>query len=71
MAKPSMIYKGKGFLAKVPARDLSEEEVKAYGQKALLDSGLYAEPEPPKPKRIYRKVEDDDTQPDEAEESED
>ena len=72
MAKrPAMIYKGKGFLVKVPARDLSKEEVEKYGRGVLLDTGLYAEPEPPKPRRVIRKAEDNDTQPDEAEEGED
>ena len=34
-------YVGNGFIDNVPARDLSDEEVKKYGEKALLDSGLY------------------------------
>ena len=37
-------YIGNGsFLAGVPARDLSVAEVKQYGKKRLLDSGLYVE----------------------------
>ena len=48
MAK--LIYKGGGFLPKIPARDLSAEEVKAFGLERLLASGLYEEPYKPKPK---------------------
>lgn len=40
-----MIYIGDGsFLPDVPARDLSDEEVKQFGEAALLASGLYAQP---------------------------
>ena len=68
MAKrPALIYKGKGFLVKVPTRDLTKDEVKKYGLERLIESGLYEEPIKPKPKRSYRKAEDTD-QPDEAEE---
>lgn len=39
-----MKYIGNGnFLPNVPARDLTEEEVKQFGKKFLLDSGLYKE----------------------------
>lgn len=34
-------YIGNGFLDDVPARDLSDEEVIKFGEKVLLDSGLY------------------------------
>lgn len=35
-------YTGGGFLPGVPARDLSEDEVKEHGgERALLKSGLY------------------------------
>lgn len=35
-------YVGNAFLPNVPARDLTEEEVKEYGgEKFLLESGLY------------------------------
>ncbi len=30
-----------GWIDGVPARDLTDEEVKKYGMKRLLDSGLY------------------------------
>ncbi len=30
-----------GWIDGVPARDLSDDEVKKYGMKRLLDSGLY------------------------------
>ena len=36
-------YVGNGWIHGVPARDLSDEEVKRYGKKRLLDSGLYIE----------------------------
>jgi len=37
-----MKYIGKGsFIASVPARDLSEEEVKKFGKDMLIKSGLY------------------------------
>lgn len=43
-----MTYIGDGFLPGVPARDLSEDEVAAYGgAEALLACGLYAADEPP------------------------
>jgi hypothetical protein len=39
-----MKYIGNGnFLPDIPARDLTEDEVKKFGKKKLLDSGLYAE----------------------------
>lgn len=37
-------YKGGGSLAGIPARDLSDDEVKRFGKKRLLESGLYYEP---------------------------
>ena len=53
-----LIYIGKGFLPGIPARDLSEEDVKQYGgKKLLLDTGLYAEPEKPKRKAKYESTE--------------
>jgi hypothetical protein len=40
-----LIYKGGGFIVKIPARDLTDEEVKEYGgEKALINSGLYEKP---------------------------
>lgn len=39
-----MKYIGNGdFIPGIPARDLSDEEVKEYSRKTLLDSGLYEE----------------------------
>ena len=39
-----MKYIGDGnFLPDIPARDLTEDEVKKFGKKRLLDSGLYVE----------------------------
>lgn len=45
-------YKGGGFIAGVPARNLTDEEVKTYGKKRLLDSGLYEETRERKPRKI-------------------
>ena len=36
-------YVGNGWIHGVPARDLTDEEVKKYGKKQLLESGLYIE----------------------------
>jgi hypothetical protein len=36
-----MIYKGGGYLAGVPARDLTIEEAEKHGVEKLLASGLY------------------------------
>jgi hypothetical protein len=46
-----MKYIGKGaFLAGVPARDLTEEEVEKYNRQLLIHSGLYVdEKQEPKP----------------------
>jgi hypothetical protein len=38
-------YIGKGFIPGIPARDLSDEEVKKYGgAKVLLETGLFEQP---------------------------
>lgn len=47
-----LIYKGGGYLVGVPARNLTEEEVKKYGKDRLLNSGLYIEDKPRKSKRF-------------------
>jgi hypothetical protein len=48
-------YSGDGFLVGVPARDLTDEEVKAAGgEKRLLASGLYVKPEAPKEPKAQR-----------------
>jgi len=39
-----LIYKGGGFIAGIPARNLTDEEVKKYNEKELINSGLYEEP---------------------------
>ena len=45
-------YIGKGaFIPGIPAV-LNEDEVKRIGLKRLIESGLYEEVKPPKPKRI-------------------
>jgi hypothetical protein len=40
-------YIGGGFLPKVPARDLSAEEVRKFGLEKLLKSGIYKDLYPP------------------------
>ena len=37
-------YSGSGFITGVPARDLTEDEVKQYGERRLIASGLYYKP---------------------------
>jgi hypothetical protein len=50
-AKIALRWKGNGFYVKVPARDLSADEVQKYGgREFLLSLGLYEEIEQPKPK---------------------
>jgi hypothetical protein len=45
-----LIYKGGGFIPGVPARDLTEDEVKTHGGvKALTAHGLYEEKDKPAP----------------------
>lgn len=44
-------YLHNGFLRGIPARNLTDEEVKQYGKKRLLDSGLYEEKRERKPKK--------------------
>lgn len=51
MAGIEMKYKGGGFIPKVPARDLSADEVKQFGHDRLLRSGLYEDVKKPKPKK--------------------
>jgi hypothetical protein len=46
-----MIWLGNGFYVGVPARNLSAEEVKRYGREFLLSLGIYADIDPPKPKK--------------------
>jgi len=42
--------KGRGLLPGVPARDLTDDEVKQYGKDRLLKSGLYEEAKQPRRK---------------------
>lgn len=51
-----LIYKGGGYLVGVPARNLTDEEVKEYGKDRLLKSGLYVE-DAPKASRKYKRSE--------------
>ena len=51
-----MKYLHNGFMKGVPARDLTDEEVKKYGRKRLLDSGLYEEPRKPRVKKFDEPV---------------
>lgn len=41
-----LLYIGNGFLHGVPARDLSEEEVKTHDVEKLIASGLYVQEQP-------------------------
>ena len=50
-------YIGGGFLPNIPARDLSADEVKQYGLKRLLTSGLYEDLYPPKKTKVDYEVE--------------
>jgi hypothetical protein len=49
-----MLYNWKGHFAgdekhpRIPARDLTKEEVKEFGKRFLLKLGYYEEVEPPK-----------------------
>jgi hypothetical protein len=46
-------YNQKGFIPGIPARDLTDEEVKQFGEKYLLSTRLYEKEEqeaPPKKK---------------------
>ena len=45
-------YIGGGFLANVPARDLSDDELKKYDKGELLKSGLYVEEKKKKEKPV-------------------
>jgi len=49
-AKIALRWKGNGFYVKVPARDLTAEEVERYGEAFLLALGLYEKVKQPKPK---------------------
>lgn len=43
-----LIYTGGGYggsLPNIPSRDLTDDEVKRFGEQMLLDSGLYKKPE--------------------------
>ena len=58
MAKDKIVmrWKRNGFYVKVPARDLSADEVEQYGgREFLLSLGLYEEVEQPKPKAAKKK----------------
>jgi hypothetical protein len=37
-------YKGGGFLPDIPARDLSDEEARRFGEATLVASGFYEKP---------------------------
>jgi hypothetical protein len=45
-------YIGRGVIPGIPAKDLSDDDVKKHGGKeALIKTGLYAEPKPASPKK--------------------
>ena len=45
-----LLYKGTSFIPGVPARNLSDDEVKRFGEKWLLASGLYLKLKVKRPK---------------------
>jgi len=49
-------YIGGGHLPNVPARNLSKEEAKRYGENALLKSGLYVKANKVKPAPRENKI---------------
>ena len=55
-------YLGSGFIANVPARDLTDGEAKQYGEGRLIASGLYQKPKEIKQpkKRDYQPVIEED-----------
>ena len=42
--KPYLVYLGGGFFPGVPARNLTKEEAVKYGERRLIESGLYMKP---------------------------
>ena len=57
MARAKMKWLGNGFYVGIPARDLTAEEVKRFGREFLLSLGLYADIDPPKPKKAKEFIE--------------
>ena len=51
-----LIYAGAGFLANIPARNLTRQEAEEYGEEMLLKSGLYTRANPVKAKPSANKV---------------
>ena len=53
-------YKGGGFFVGIPARDLTDEEVKKYGGEAyLLTLGLYERSEPKAARKTKKEIQDE------------
>ena len=53
-----LIYNGKGFRDGIPARDLTDEEVKELGgEKYLLATGLYEKEAPKQERKTTKKKE--------------
>jgi hypothetical protein len=51
-------YKGGGYLVGIPARNLTDEEVKKYGKRRLIESGLYIEDVPKyEPRKKFKRSE--------------
>jgi hypothetical protein len=48
-------YNGNGFLAGIPARDLTDDEVREFGEKELLATGLYSREEKTEEQQIEKK----------------
>jgi len=51
-------YVGKSFIVGIPARDLTDEEVKRFGKQKLLDSRLYAEAHKKNHKETVKQADD-------------
>lgn len=52
-------YIGKSFIVGIPARDLTDEEVRRFGKQKLLDSGLYTEARKKNSKETVKQADED------------
>lgn len=53
-------YIGGGYIKGVPARNLTDEEVKEFGKDRLIESGLYVEDAPKREHRKSKRLESAD-----------
>lgn len=54
-----MRYTGHGFIKGIPARDLTDAEVKKFGKERLLASGIYIEKRPARV-QVIKEASDDE-----------